>query len=146
MDLTLLKEELKKPEYQDKTDEECLNIINAKTIIVRKPISIKKLKRGMIGAGVYSDLKIAATDDSIPLKDRKPAINALALLDTYENGFVDLDNDLSKAILSDLVTANFITQNAVENLLIQVNQEIPWTESIGINKFGIGLITLARQE
>lgn len=145
MDLTPLREELSKPEYQGKSEEECVELINAKTVVVRRPVPVRKLKRGMIGAGIYAELKIAASDSLQPLAVKKAAINALGLIDSYEGSAIDLDSELAREILHDLVDAQFCTRDAVDQLLEQVNQTVPWAKAVGLGTVGIGFVTLARK-
>lgn len=145
MDLTPLIEELKKPEYEGKTDEECVALVIAKTTVVRKPVPVNKLKRGMIGAGIYADLKIASSDELQPASIKKAAINALGLIDSYEGSAIDLDSELAREVLHDLVSAGFCTKDAVDQLLEQVNQTVPWIQVVGLGTVGIGFVTLARK-
>ena len=145
MNLKPLIEELKKPEYEGKTDEVCVALVVAKTVVVRRPVPINILKRGMIGAGIYGDIKITASDELSPPTVRKAAINALGWIETYEGASIDLDSDLVRTVLDGLVSTGFTTQEAVDELLNQVNHTIPWIQSVGLDKLGIGFVALARQ-
>jgi len=146
MDLKLLQEELSKSEYADKSAEDCVSLINAKTVVVRKPVPVNKLKRGMIGAGIYAELRLVSSDESQPVSLRKAAINALGLIDSYEGGAIDLDSELAREVLHDLVDAQFCTRDVVDDLLEQVNETVPWVKAIGLGTVGIGFVTLARRE
>lgn len=143
MDLTPLIEELKKSEYEGKSDEECVTLVNAKTVVVRKPVPVQQLKLGMIEAGVFAELQLAVNDDLATPAVKRAAINALGLIENQKA--VDLDSPLAQSILSALVATDFCTQVEVDALLAKVNQTVSWTKANGFDVVGLGYVTLARK-
>lgn len=54
MDLTPLTEELRKPEYAGKSDQEAADMVNAKTVQIRQEVPTWQLKRHAIESGYWA--------------------------------------------------------------------------------------------
>lgn len=55
-------DELKKPEYIGKTDQQAAEMINAKTVTVRKPVELWQVEEHASRKGYRATLELAAKD------------------------------------------------------------------------------------
>ena len=53
-------DELKKPEYQGKTDQQAADMVNAKTVTIRQLVKVEDLKTFAMKEGFYPDIVIDA--------------------------------------------------------------------------------------
>lgn len=148
MDLTPLIEELKKPEYQDKTDAECVDMVNAKTVVVRRPVSAALLKQRCIEQGFWGDLQLAAADSSETGERRKLALEVVSWLNDTRMPLelINLDESSVQNIMIELYNEQFIPMETLTELQALPNTTISWCESVGLGKeIGLGLVINARR-
>jgi hypothetical protein len=148
MDLAPLVEELKKPEYQGKADAECVDMVNAKTVIVRRPVSSALLKQKCIEQGFWGDLQIAASDSTENVGRRKLAMEVLSWLNDTRSQLdsINLDDPSVQTIMNGLYDQSFIPIETLADLQELPDTEIAWCESVGLGKeIGLGLVINARR-
>jgi len=147
MDLTLLTEELKKPEYSTLTDAEAAEAVSAKVVTVRKPLPTKRLRQKMIERGLYAELVDASTDVDLAAPKRQLAITVLALVDTAKSGLVtiDIDSDVVTGLLQALVEQGFCSEAEAAEVKASATQEVLWTTHVGLGTVGVGYVRLARK-
>jgi hypothetical protein len=148
MNINPLIEELKKPEYQGKSDIECVDMVNAKTVVVRRPVSAALLKQRCIERGFWSDLQLSASDSSDTIDKRKVALEVLGWLNDTRSqlDLINLDEPTVQAIMIRLYQFGFIPMETLTELQALPNATITWCESVGLGKeIGLGLVINARR-
>lgn len=145
MDLSSLIDELKKTEYIGKTDAECADMVNAKWITVRQPVSAARIKRRAIELGAWSDIVIAS-EDTTDVARRRAALDVVAWLDDPRSSLDDIDLDAVEvqAIVAACVTHGLITVEVLGLLQNMPNNSIRWVDYVGLGSVGIGFVSTAR--
>lgn len=145
MDLRVLRDELASPDYAGKSDAECAAIVNAKTVVLRKPVSAARIKRRAIELGAWSDIVLASEDNS-NLAARKAALDVVAWLDDSRSSLDDIDLDAPEvqAIVAALVAAGLLSGQVLSLLQNMPTVEMRWVDSVGIGEVGIGHVHNAR--
>lgn len=136
-------EELQKPEYAGLTDQQAANIINAKTVTVRRRVPASSIRLRAMSLGMYAVVRIASEDKSLPNPPRGAAINFIALADSQEA--VDLDHPDVQANASILRQFSLASQEQIDAINALADTVIPWTEANGLPEIGIGLVINARK-
>jgi hypothetical protein len=144
MNYQALIDELKKPEYLSLSDQAAADAINAKTLMVRRPISVADIKAYAIQQGFYADIDEACSDPD-PFK-RKLCKNVRAWVDDAAGKLLTIDADSSTAssMLTGLVNYKLITTlqaNAIDGMAWK---SIKWTDSIGLPNIEPGHVQSAR--
>jgi broad specificity phosphatase PhoE len=145
MDLQPLIDELQKPEYIGKTDAECADMINAKTLTVRRPVSAARIKRRAIELGAWSDIVIAS-EDARDIGRRRAALDVVAWLDDPRSSLDDIDLDAVdvQAIVAACVTHGLVSGEVLGLLQNMPNAEVRWVDHVAIGEVGVGSIHNAR--
>lgn len=143
MSIQALAVELRQPEYAGLSDEQAAAAINAKTVLVRRPVPTWKVRQAAIAGGYWASL-VQARDVA---QTAAIAINVLAWIDDQSGTIqtVDMDSPAAGAMRSALVQAGIVTQAQADALSALADNAIPWTESVGLPEVGIGLVINARK-
>ena len=146
MNYQALIDELKKPEHLSLSDQAAADAINAKMLMVRKPISVADIKAYAIQQGFFADIDEACSDPD-PVK-RKLCKNVRACVDDAAGKLLTIDADSStvNTMLTGLVNYKLITTlqaNAIDGMAWK---SIKWTESVGLPEIGVGLVRNARKQ
>lgn len=146
MDLSPLIEELQKPEYIGKTDAECADMVNAKTVTVRQPVSAARIKRRAIELGAWSDIVIASEDAS-DVGRRRAALDVVAWLDDPRSSLDDIDLDAVEvqAIVAACVTHGLISIDVLGLLQNMPNNVRRWVDVNGLGDVGVSRTKEARE-
>ena len=139
-------DELKKPEYASMSDQAAADAINAKTLMVRRPIPVADIKAFAIQQGFYADIEEACSDSDA--NKRKLCKNVRAWVDDAAGKLltIDADSGTASSMLSGLVGFGLITSvqaNAIDGMAWK---SIKWTESVGLPEIGVGLVRNARKQ
>lgn len=147
MDLQPLADELKKPEYSGKSDAECADLVNARTVSVRVPVSAARVKRRAIELGAWSEI-VLASEDTSNVARRKAALDVVAWLDDPRISLDDIDLDASEvqAIVAACVTHGLITAEVLGLLQNMPNSVRRWVDVVGLGTVGLGNVIAARSE
>lgn len=145
MDLQSLTDELQKPEYAGKTDAECADMVNAKTVTVRQPVSAARIKRRAIELGAWSDI-VMASEDASDVARRRAALDVVAWLDDPRSSLddIDLDSVEVQAIVAALVANGLLSGEVLSLLQNMPTTQIRWADAAGIGEVGIGHVHSAR--
>lgn len=146
MDLSPLIDELQKPEYIGKTDAECADMVNAKTVTVRQPVSAARIKRRAIELGAWSDIVIASEDAS-DVGRRRAALDVVAWLDDPRSSLDDIDLDAVEvqAIVAACVTHGLISVEVLGLLQNMPNNVRRWVDVNGLGDVGVSRTKEARE-
>lgn len=147
MDLTPLTEELRKPEYTGKSDQEAADMVNAKTVQIRQEVPTWQLKRHAIESGYWAAVKLAREASATPDQVKGLCLSILDWVDdpSGKTQAVDLDRPAVAQMISSLVTTGLITQTIADEIDAMADATIRWTESVGLTEVGIGYVRLARE-
>lgn len=145
MPLQQLRDEIAKPEYAGLSDQAVADAVNAKRVIVRRPVPTWLVRQTAIEAGYWPAL-VEARDSTTPAV-RSLAITVLAWVDDQSGTIqtVDLDRPSVVQMRAALVAAGIVTQDQADALANLGGVLIPWTESVNLPEVGIGLIQNARR-
>ena len=145
MPLQQLRDEIARPEYAGLSDQAVADAVNAKRVIVRRPVPTWLVRQTAIEAGYWPAL-VEARDSTTPAV-RSLAITVLAWVDDQSGTIqtVDLDRPSVVQMRAALVAAGIVTQDQADALANLASVLIPWTESVGLPEVGIGLIQNARR-
>ena len=145
MPLQHLRDEIARPEYAGLSDQAVADAVNAKRIVVRRPVPTWLVRQSAIEAGYWPAL-VEARESSTPAI-RSLAISVLAWIDDQSGTIqtVDLDRPASVAMRQQLVAAGLVTQAQADALADLGDTLITWAEANGLPEIGIGLIRNARR-
>ena len=145
MDYTALCDELKKPEYQGKSDQEAADMINLKTEVVRRPVDCGELKAYAIKEKFYADIEDGCTADDY--QERNLCRNIKAWID-------DIGGLLQTVNMADLVTADMMNGLVVLTVITaqqalamddMANVTTKWVDVNGMGTVGDGHVKSARE-
>jgi hypothetical protein len=147
-DLIALIAELSKPEYSDLTNLEAAQVINAKTVSVRKQVSTRDLKEWLIEQGLWAKLRIAASTESTLGTLRGVCLSIVDWVDDSAGKVqsVDLDRQSVGQMIDALTAAGMVTQSQAAAFMSLGNATVKWTEYNGLPEVGIGLVINARKQ
>ena len=135
--------ELQKPEYAGLTDQQAADVINAKTVTVRRTVSAESVQAAAIASGLWAIVKIASQNAALP---NPPRGAAMSFVDWIEAGrMIDMDSATVSGVGSVLQQYNLATQAQLDALRALADTVIPWTEANGLPEIGIGLVINARK-
>jgi len=145
MDYTALCDELKKPEYQGKSDQEAADMINLKTEVVRRPVDCGALKAYAIKEGFYADIEDNCT--SSDTTKRRLCRNIKAWIDDIGGRLqsVNMDDAVTADMMTGLVAFNIVTTVETQVMDNMANVTVKWTDLNGYPEMGIGLVQNARK-
>jgi len=132
-----LQTELQLPAYTGLTDQECLDLLQAKTITVKQPIASKDIQKYM-----------ALNNKLLPLEaSQEPAaISGVRMLELFADFHVDepaVETALI-ATLDSLVLANLIIAGDKTALLAMGEKLISRAEQLGLGRLGLGIVGESR--
>ena len=137
-------DELKKPEYQGKTDQQAADMVNAKTVTVRKPVELWQVEEHASRKGYRATLELAAKDQSNHCQ--AIAINILAYINSARLNTVNMDLPDTQNMLGAMVACGFATQQDIAELIAFGDHTIPWVDHHQLGIVGVGAIYNARRE
>lgn len=137
-------DELKKPVYQGKTDQQAADMINAKTVTVRKPVQLWQVEEHASRKGYRATLELAAKDQSNQCQ--AIAINILAYINSARLNTVNMDLPDTQNMLGAMVACGFATQQDIAELIAFGDHTIPWVDHHQLGIVGVGAIYNARRE
>ncbi len=137
-------DELKKPEYQGKTDQQAADMVNAKTVTVRRPVELWQVHEHSCRKGYRAQLEIAAANPNHPC--RLVAINILAYLDSPRMLTLDMDDPDTRQALEAMEPCEFATLQDIAELIAFGDHTIPWVDHNNLGVVGVGAIYNARRE
>jgi len=145
MNLQPLVTELAKPEYASLTDQEAADVINAKTITVRKLVDTYVIKRYAIEHGIWPKIVLVREDTKeLDLILRGLCISVVSWIDDPNIQTIDIDLPKVQEMLGGLILYNIATETEIQEINAMASVTVPWTTHNGIGEVGIGYIRAAR--
>ena len=136
-------DELSKPEYANLSDQAAANVINAKTVLIRKPVELWQVEEHASRKGYRAKLERASKTEGHPCQEI--ALNILAYINSARLNTVDMDLADTRLMIGAMVQCQFATQLMADELLALADETIKWTESVGLPEIGVGLVRNARK-
>ena len=137
-------DELSKAEYASLSDQAAADAINAKTVVIRKPVDLWMVEEHASRKGYRAKLERASKTEGHPCQE--VALNILAYINSARLNTVDMDLADTQLMIGAMVQCNFATQLMADELLALADQAIKWTESVGLPEAGVGLVRNARKK
>ena len=142
--MSILSDELSKPEYAGLSDQAAADAVNAKTVTVEQPVAISALKQYAILQGVWPKIKLGQQSSN-----QQQAALCMSILDWVEDpriGTINVNMTEVKAMLSALVSFSILTQQQMDEVVAMGSKTVSWTSTVGLPEVGIGLVQNARKE
>ncbi len=146
--MSILSDELSKPQYVGLTDQAAADAVNAKTVIVRRPVELWRVKQLLIEQGIWGSLKVAVRKSDTPDAVYGLCVSVIDWIDDPSGKVKTVDVDLPsvQSMLAGLVQIGIGTQADVAALLALANTDIRWVDSVGLGTIGDGSVKSAREE
>lgn len=136
-------QELKKPEYQDLSDQAAADRVNARTVTQRQPVESGTLQDACMSLGIWASLAGAAETGAVD----PPANLARTMIERLRaNRPLDLDNDAVKSMVQQAIGHDLMTEQQAAQMDALGDVSVPWTEANNVGTVGIGLVINARNQ
>jgi hypothetical protein len=142
--VSILSDELSKPQYASMTDQQAADAINAKTVSVEQTVAIHKLKEYAILNGIWPKLK-AGQANSNPVVAAL-CVSVLDWVDDPRISTLDVNKPEVQAMLDGLVSAGIMSSSNKADVVAMGSHTASWTSQNGLPEVGIGLVINARKE
>jgi hypothetical protein len=142
--MSILSDELSKPQYASMTDQQAADAINAKTVTVQQTVAIHKLKEYAILSGIWPKLK-AGQANSNPLVAAL-CVSVLDWVDDPRISTLDVNKPEVQAMLDGLVASGIMSASNKADVVAMGSHTASWTSQNGLPEIGIGLVINARKE
>ena len=142
----VLAAEIAKQEYAGLGAQQVADAVNAKLVIVRRPVPTWLVRQAAIEGGYWPAIVLASADASNQQRQGL-AISVLAWIDDQSGTIqtIDMDRPATQSMLAGLVAAGFLNQTQADAINALADATIRWTESVGLPEIGIGLVNNARR-
>ena len=134
--------ELRKPEYQALSDQAAADRINAKTVVVRKPVELWMVVEHSSRKGYRAKLELARTNGNH--KCQETAINILEYINSPRLQTVDMDLQSTREMIGALVECKFATQEMADELIALADHTVRWVDQNRLGTIGDGTIRSLR--
>jgi hypothetical protein len=142
--VSILSDELSKPQYVGLTDQAAADAVNAKTVSVEQTVAIHKLKEYAILNGIWPKLK-AGQANSNPVVAAL-CVSVLDWVDDPRISTLDVNKPEVQAMLDGLVSAGIMSSSNKADVVAMGSKVVSWTSQNGLPEIGIGLVQNARKE
>jgi hypothetical protein len=142
--VSILSDELSKPQYVGLTDQAAADAVNAKTVSVEQTVAIHKLKEYAILNGIWPKLK-AGQANSNPVVAAL-CVSVLDWVDDPRISTLDVNKPEVQAMLDGLVSAGIMSASNKADVVAMGSHTASWTSQNGLPEVGIGLVINARKE
>jgi hypothetical protein len=142
--MSILSDELSKPQYASLSDQAAADAINAKTVTVQQTVAIHKLKEYAIINGIWPKLKVGQAS-SIP-QVAALCVSVLDWVDDPRISTLDVNKPEVQAMLDGLVSAGIMSSSNKADVVAMGSHTASWTSQNGLPEIGIGLVQNARKE
>jgi hypothetical protein len=142
--MSILSDELSKPQYASLSDQAAADAVNAKTVSVEQTVAIHKLKEYAIINGIWPKLK-AGQANSNPVVAAL-CVSVLDWVDDPRISTLDVNKPEVQAMLDGLVSAGIMSSSNKADVVAMGSHTASWTSQNGLPEIGIGLVQNARKE
>jgi hypothetical protein len=142
--MSILSDELSKPEYANLSDQAAADAINAKTVTATQLVPIWQVKEHAILNGYWPLVKAGQLDSD--LSKAGLCVSVIDWIDDPKMQSIDVNKAEVQGMLSGLVAFQLMSQQEANELIAMGSKSIAWTISVGLPEVGIGLVINARKE
>jgi hypothetical protein len=142
--MSILSDELSKPQYASMTDQQAADAINAKTVTVQQTVAIHKLKEYAIINGIWPKLKVGQASSNPQVAAL--CVSVLDWVDDPRISTLDVNKPEVQAMLDGLVSAGIMSSSNKADVVAMGSHTASWTSQNGLPEVGIGLVINARKE
>ena len=136
-------DELRKPEYSGLTDQQAADAINAKMVVVRRPVEAIRIQQAATLNGMWGTLGIARDNPSL---SDPPRGAARAFIDWVTQGWpMDVDKTQVQTMAADLIRFSLVTVAQIDEIKALANVTLRWVDVNGVGECGIGYVQNARR-
>jgi N-glycosylase/DNA lyase len=139
-------EELQKPIYNDKSDQQAADLINALTVRVACNVKIVDVLKYAVDQGIYGKVNADAFDPSLPRDQRIAIWNIKGWVDNPSNPseVADMTSQTAATMIADLVQYGYATEVHAQELAAMGFKTIHWVDHVGIGTQSADSIRVAR--
>jgi hypothetical protein len=142
--MSVLSDELSKPEYAGLSDQAAADAVNAKTVVVNQLVPIWQVKEHAILNGYWPMVK-AGQLDANPTKAGL-CVSVIDWIDDPKLSTIDVNLPEVQTMLGGLVSFSLLTQSQANEVVAMGTKVVSWTSTVGLPEVGIGLVQNARKE
>lgn len=142
--MSILSDELSKPEYQGLTDQQAADAVNAKTEIVSQLVPIWQVKEHAILNGYWPLVKAGQLDANATKAGL--CVSVIDWIDDPKMQNIDMSKAEVLGMIGGLVSFSLMTQSQADALIAMGSKVVSWTSTVGLPEIGIGLVRNARLE
>lgn len=142
--MSVLSDELSKPEYQGLTDQQAADAVNAKTVVVNQLVPIWQVKEHAILNGYWPLVKAGQLDANATKAGL--CLSVIDWIDDPKMQSIDVSKAEVLGMIGGLVSFGFMTQQQADALIAMGTKVASWTSTVGLPEVGIGLVRNARLE
>jgi hypothetical protein len=142
--VSILSDELSKPQYVGLTDQAAADAVNAKTVSVEQTVAIHKLKEYAIINGIWPKLKVGQASSNPQVAAL--CVSVLDWVDDPRISTLDVNKPEVQAMLDGLVSAGIMSASNKADVVAMGSHTASWTSQNGLPEVGIGLVINARKE
>lgn len=142
--MSVLSDELSKPEYVGLSDQQAADTINAKTVVVSQLVPIWQMKQHAITSGYWLPLKAGQFDQDV-LKAGL-CTSVMDWISDIRMTSIDVHLPSVNDMILGLVSFQVMTQAQANELIAMGSKSVSWTSTVGLPEIGIGLVINARKE
>jgi hypothetical protein len=144
VNLQLLVDELRKPQYQSMTDAQAAAAINAKALAIRQLVPNWQIKQTAILAGYWAGIKAGQTSANTTAAGL--CISVIDWVTDPKIASTDMDIPGVQQMIDGLVMFGFMTTTQANDLDALADSTVSWTSQNDLPEVGIGLVQNARKE
>lgn len=142
--MSVLSDELSKPEYQGLSDQQAADAINAKTEIVSQLVPIWQVKEHAILNGYWPLVKAGQLDANATKAGL--CLSVIDWIDDPKMQSIDVSKAEVLGMIGGLVSFSLMTQSQADALIAMGSKTVSWTSTVSLPEVGIGLVINARKE
>ena len=142
--MSILSDELSKPEYADLSDQQAADAINAKTVAIRVIVPNTKIKEHAILNSYWPVVKAGQLSSNPQMAGL--CVSVIDWIDDPKISNTDMDIAGVQSMIDGLVNFNLMTQQQANALDAFADAIVSWTSQNGLPEVGIGLVINARKE
>lgn len=142
--MSVLSDELSKPEYQGLSDQSAADAVNAKTVTVSQLVPIWQVKEHAILNGYWPLVKAGQLDANATKAGL--CVSVIDWIDDPKMQSIDMGKAEVLGMIGGLVSFSLMTQQQADALIAMGSKVVSWTSTVGLPEVGIGLVQNARKE
>lgn len=142
--MSVLSDELSKPQYAGLSDQQAADAVNAKTVTVSQLVPIWQVKEHAILNGYWPLVKAGQLDANATKAGL--CVSVIDWIDDPKMQSIDVSKAEVLGMIGGLVSFSLMTQSQADALIAMGSKTVSWTSTVGLPEVGIGLVINARKE